>query len=166
MTYIDWILIFLLGAFAVSGFLGGFIYSFGSFLGVIIGAFVAGIFYEPLAQVMGDGADWANIVAFFGIFFIVSQLIGIISHIISKALKLLFAFPFLKIINKLGGLIFGFIEGVLFLGIGVFFILHFELADKIIVTLGNSSLIPVFEKIGSLISFLLPTVIRELDTIL
>ncbi|MFA6272846.1 MAG: CvpA family protein [Patescibacteria group bacterium] len=166
MTYIDIILIVLLGGFVFSGFKGGFIYSFGSFLGVIIGAFVAGIFYEPLAEVMGNGADWANIIAFLGIFFVVSQLIGIISYTISKALKLLLMFPFLIIINKVGGLIFGFIEGVLFLSIGVFFILHFELADKIIETLGNSSLIPIFEKIGSMISFLLPTVIRELDTIL
>jgi uncharacterized membrane protein required for colicin V production len=74
--------------------------------------------------------------------------------------------PFLKIINKLGGLIFGFIEGVLFLGIGVFFILRFEMADTIIKTLGDSILIPIFESIGNLTSFLLPTVIRELNTIL
>jgi membrane protein required for colicin V production len=166
MTYIDWILVVLLGAFAFSGFWGGFIYSFGSFLGVLIGAFIAGTFYEPLAQAIGDGANWANVIAFFGIFFVTSQLIGIIAYIINKALKLLMIIPFLKIINKLGGLIFGFIEGVLFLGIGVFFILRFEMADTIIKTLGDSILIPIFESIGNLTSFLLPTVIRELNTIL
>lgn len=166
MTYIDWILIVLLGLFAFSGFWGGFIYSFGSFLGVLIGAFIAGMFYEPLAQTIGDGASWANIIAFFGIFFITSQLIGIIAHIINKALKLLMIIPFLKIINKIGGLIFGFIEGVFFLGIGVYFLLRFEMAETIIKTLGDSGLIPIFESIGSLVSFLLPDVLRELDSIL
>lgn len=166
MTYIDWALIFLLGAFVFSGFKGGFVYSFGSFLGVLIGAFAAGRFYEPLAQAMGKGENWANIVAFFAIFIVVSQLVGIVFHILNKVLKILLLFPFLAIINKLGGMIFGFVEGMFFLGIGVFFLVRFELAEKFIETLGDSKLVPIFEKIGELISFLLPTFIRELDSIL
>ncbi|MFA6392330.1 MAG: CvpA family protein [Patescibacteria group bacterium] len=166
MTNIDWILIFLLGAFAFSGLKGGFFYSFGSFLGVLIGAFIAGRFYEPLAQSIGNGQNWARIIAFFGIFIIVSQLFGVIASIISKALKLLFLFPFLAVINKVGGLIFGLIEGMFFIGIGVFVIIRFELAEDIITIFGNSALIPIFEKIGSLISFLLPKILLELNTII
>ncbi|MBU2236160.1 CvpA family protein [Patescibacteria group bacterium] len=166
MTYIDWTLVFLLGAFIFSGFKGGFVYSFGSFMGVLIGAFVAGSFYEPLAQVIGKGEDWASIIRFFGIFIVISQLIGVIFHIINKALKLLILFPFLTIINKVGGLIFGFIEGIFFLGIGVFFIVRFELAEKLLETLGESKLVPIFESVGRFISFLLPKVIRELDSII
>jgi membrane protein required for colicin V production len=165
MTYIDSILLLLLGAFIFSGFKGGFIYSFGSFLGVLLGAFIAGRFYEPLAQVLGKGENWANVIAFFIIFIVISQLIGIVFHIINKALKLLFLFPFLAIINKLGGLIFGFVEGIFFLGIGIYFILRFELAEKFIETLGDSKLVPIFEKIGELVSFLLPKFIREIDSI-
>lgn len=165
MTFIDWILIFLLLAFIFSGFKGGFIYSFGSFIGVILGVFMAGRFYESLAHLFGNDTNWANVLCFLLIFVVVSRLVGLIFYIINKVFKIMTIIPFLGLINRLGGVIFGFIEGTLFLGVFIFFLSRFALADKITELLGGSALTPFFIKIGRLLSFLLPEMIQQLKSI-
>jgi len=166
MILLDWILIFLIFSFIFSGFLGGFIYSFGSFLGVILGAFLAGIWYEPFSLVIGGGANWAKVIAFIIIFLVVSRLVGFVFYIINKVFKIIAIIPFLGIINRVGGAIFGFIEGVLFLGVVIFFLTHFELGEKTIEVLGSSKLVPFFENVGEILSPLLPRIFSELGSVI
>lgn len=166
MTFLDWILIFIFIAFIASGFKGGFIYSFGSFLGVLIGALVAGKLYDPLAKLIAPDANWAKVLMFLIIFLLVNQIIGVVFYIINKVANLIMIIPFLGVINRLGGVIFGFIEGMLFLGISVFFLTRFEWADKIIEILGDSRLVPILSRIGKSLSFLLPEIIRHLNSVI
>lgn len=166
MSNLDWFLIFILVGFILSGVKGGFIYSFGSFLGVILGAFVAGRLYEPLSQIMGNGANWAQVVSFLAVFLIINQLVGLIFYIINKVFKIIMIIPFLGIINRLGGAIFGFIEGMLIMGIGFFFISRFELAESITQILGGSKLAPFLIKIGNVLTFLLPRIFQELQSVI
>ncbi|PIY96963.1 MAG: hypothetical protein COY66_02215 [Candidatus Kerfeldbacteria bacterium CG_4_10_14_0_8_um_filter_42_10] len=166
MTFLDWILIILLISFIFSGFKGGLIYSLGTLLGIVVGALVAGRLYEPLAGLVGNDANWAKIAAFLLVFVVVNQLIGLIFYVINKVVKIAMIIPFLGLINRLGGAIFGFIEGILFLGISLFFITRFDLADKIVEILGDSSLVPMFARIGKALAFLLPEVVKGLDLVI
>jgi len=166
MTNLDWILIFVIVGFIVSGIKGGFIYSFGSFLGIIFGAFVAGRLYEPISEVIGNGANWAAVLAFLAVFLIINQLVGLIFYIINKVFKIIMIIPFLGIINRIGGAIFGFIEGFLFFGIGFYFISRFELTDTVTQILGSSKLVPFFIKVGDALSLLLPKILHELQSVI
>lgn len=166
MTNLDWFLIFILLGFIFSGLKGGFLYSFGSFLGIILGAFVAGRVSAPLAQAIADGATWVRVLSFLVIFLLVNQLVGLIFFIINKAFKIIMIIPFLGIINHLGGALFGFIEGMLFLGIAFFFISRFELADFITQALEGSKLASLFINVGKALSFLLPKIIQQLKSVI
>lgn len=165
MTILDWILIIILIGFVLSCMKQGLIYSFGSFLGLFLGTFIAGRFYDNLAVIFGGG-NWSKVISFIIIFTIVSNLVGLIFYIINKIFKILTVIPFLGLINHLGGAIFGFIQGVLFIGIILFFLSRFDLATVITNALGGSILAPLFTKVGGILAPFFPKIIREIKSII
>ncbi|MEI6288080.1 MAG: CvpA family protein [bacterium] len=125
-TLIDVILIGLLIAFIVVGFMIGLVSGIGALFGVLAGAYVAGHYYLVVANwltpvIFGNTAI-AKIVAFIAIFVIINGLIGLIFWFVDRAYKLISIVPFLKSINHFGGMILGFCEGVLVLGLSVYVI--------------------------------------------
>ena len=123
MILLDLILVLIIFFFTVSGFWFGLIMTLGSLVGTVAGVLVAGQYFEAFAAkliglAMGN-AGVAKVFAFVLIFLLVSRLVGLIFWVINKIFNLIAIIPFLKSLNRIGGGVLGFAEGVVFLGIAL-----------------------------------------------
>lgn len=128
-TLTDVILIVILAIFVIGGFVLGLIQAIGALVGLVFGAWVAANSYLPVADwltpiILGHSGT-AKVIAFTVIFILVNRLVGLLFWLINKAFNLISIIPFLKSINRLGGVILGLIEGVLVLGLIIFVIAKF-----------------------------------------
>lgn len=142
-TLVDVILILILFSFMAAGFVFGLIRSIGSLVGLAIGTWAAGHYFMPLAEwltpILRGNSSWANIAAFFIVFIIINRLTVLIFHLIDKGFSLLAIVPFMKTINRLGGLCLGIIEGVLITGVAIYIIAKFAPDSSFVVDILNES---------------------------
>ncbi|OQA36936.1 MAG: Colicin V production protein [Parcubacteria group bacterium ADurb.Bin326] len=123
-TLVDVILILIVFSFVAIGFGLGLIRSIGALIGLVIGTWVAGRYFMPVADwltpILMGRESLAKILAFILVFFIINRLVVLIFHFLSKGFDVLSFLPFAKTFNRLGGLILGLIEGVLTAGLLVY----------------------------------------------
>jgi len=142
-TFVDVILILIFFCFMVWGFVMGLIRSIGSLVGLAAGTWLAGRFFMPVADwltpiLMGHDVA-AKITAFLLIFFIVNRLVVFLFHLLDKAFRLISIIPFLKSINRLGGVILGAAEGLLTIGIVIYVIAKFAPDSSFVTNTLNGS---------------------------
>ena len=128
-TLVDVILIALLLVFVIAGFFLGLIQGVGALVGVVVGHWAAGQFYQPIAEwltpvLLGHGTT-ANIIAFIFLFILINRVIAFAFYLINKIFKLASIIPFLGTINKTAGAILGLVEGVLIIGTILFVVAKF-----------------------------------------
>ncbi|MFH0973083.1 MAG: CvpA family protein [Patescibacteria group bacterium] len=167
MPIFDLILLFILAGFVFYGLFFGFIRTIGSLTGVILGIFIAKRFYLVIFNLLNNLFFGFNvvgkIVCFFVLFLLVYYLIGFVFSLLDKALNILSIIPFLKIINRLMGAIFGFIEGGLVLGLILHVMTGYFSKNSLFTSLLNGSQITPF-LLGFINKFLvfLPGLINKL----
>ncbi|MBI4457481.1 CvpA family protein [Candidatus Uhrbacteria bacterium] len=170
MTGIDSIILIVLGGFVLAGFWFGFIHMLGGMIGYVLGAVLAGRFYEPFSTLFAPwlwgNANLARIVAFFVIFVFVNRLIGVAVFFLDKALNLVGIIPFVKTFNRLLGAGLGLIEGTLVIGLAVYFAGKFPVSQQFAGDLGTSVLAKGVNAIGSLLAPLLPAAIQMMQSAL
>ncbi|MFH1838016.1 MAG: CvpA family protein [Candidatus Kuenenbacteria bacterium] len=151
---LDIFIIVILLSFLLVGFRLGFIQAIGALVGLIVGTFLAVLYYDVLANfslpLFLNNLKIAKIVSFLFILILTSHLIGFIFYIINKIFNIVAIIPFLKTFNNLLGGIFNLIEGILILGV-----ILYLFGNYFQQFLTNSSLALILIKIaGILISFL------------
>lgn len=170
MSTIDIIFLIAIGGFTLFGLWFGLIHTLGSLVGTILGAIIAGNYYEPVAEradfIFGDHDNLARLVCFLIIFIIVNRLVGFIFHLIGKVFDLITKLPFLNAINRLAGAILGFLEGVLVVGMFVYMAARYPLIEWFNTALVTSQIAPWALKIGKILVPLLPEFIKQLQSYL
>ena len=169
LTILDFILIIILFFFAFAGFFFGLIKSLGSLIGTIFGIVVAANYFQIFANWLADlgvSDNLARIIGFLIIFIIVSKLISLVFYILNKIFNILSIIPFLKIINKISGLVFGFVEGAIILGALLVFVVKFPFASFLISAIENSKLAEYLFGIGTWLLPLLPELFKEAKSIM
>lgn len=109
-TIIDWIFSLIILSFAIVGILKGFIDNIFGKLALILGIFIAYLFYKDIAVSLLKDIKVtfaANVVAFLLIFVVVFLIVKIIQMIVSKV----FALSILKSLDRTLGFFFGIVEG-------------------------------------------------------
>lgn len=129
MPLVDGAILILLGGFVLFGLWFGFIHALGALVGTVGGAFMAARLFEPIAQwfhgLAGGSLNLERVMAFLLVFIIVDRLIGLAFWFIEKVFKFLTIIPFLKTIDRLLGGLLGFVEGVLVIGLTLYFASRF-----------------------------------------
>ncbi len=127
MISFDTILIFIVLAFAAYGFFTGLVQGIGAIVGLYLGALLATAYYKPigdfLTPIFGGNAVVAALVAFSLLFLLITKLVGIGFYLVSRLFQVISIIPGLRMIDRLGGLGLGVLEGILIVGT----ILHFYL---------------------------------------
>jgi len=169
MNVIDLTLVIMLAGFVLAGLWFGVIHMIGSVLGVIIGALGAGHFYgqasDYLLPLVGGNDNLAKLLAFFGLFIVISRLVGFVFYFIEKLFNIVAIIPFLKTFNRLLGALLGLIEGTLILGLLVFFAGRFPYSESFASMLAESPIARAFNVVGSILAPLLPEAVRAIRTI-
>lgn len=167
MSFFDLALLILLGGFVLYGLWFGLIHAFGSLVGVVAGAFIAGRLFEPVTQMFswlfGGNMNLGRVIVFFLIFVIVNRLVGFGFHLIDRAFRILAIVPFLSSINRLLGAVFGFLEGSIVLGGALIIATKFPLGAAFTTAFAQSSVAPYLIGVASFIIPLLPQLVRQLQ---
>lgn len=169
MTLFDLILILIVFGFGWFGFWFGLIHAVGGLIGLILGSAVASRYYDNLASkvvfIFNGNVNLANIVSFLVIYIIGNRLVGFVFYIFDKILKPIINLPFLKAINRVGGGIIGLIEGVLTVGLFLYFISRFPL-PWMASLIEQSKIAWYFVKMANLLLPLLPEVLKKVESII
>ncbi len=116
LTLVDWIIVVVLAAAVLAGLARGFFRSAFSLAGLIAGLALASWNYWRLAAVFKPlihSVEVANAVAFL----IIALMVMVIAAIVGSILAKLFQKVGLGCLDRLGGAVFGFVEGIVFVTI-------------------------------------------------
>lgn len=121
LTPLDLGLLLAVFGFIAVGFASGLIQALGSLIGVVFGAWLAGIWYQPVGEFI---APWlanrrgiALVVAFSLVYLLVTKVVGVGVWLVTKVFHLLKFIPFFGTFNRLLGGLLGLVEGVLATGL-------------------------------------------------
>lgn len=161
MSGFDIFLILVIAGFSFYGFFNGLIKTIGAIIAVIVGVWVANLFYEPvfdLARKLFFGFETlGHTVIFLVLFIIANRLIGFIFILIEGSYNSLFFIPFLKTINRVLGALFGLVLGGLIVGLALYGLEQVGLAQTLFAKhLKTSQVAPVLLKYIAIIVPLLP----------
>ncbi len=114
MNPLDIVLIVVLVIPALVGLRRGLIKAALSLAGLIVGVVLAGYFYEPVSKLFGfiNNQDWANILAFV----LILVLVIVAATVLARFLKFAVSVVMLGWVDHVGGAVFGFLLGAIFLG--------------------------------------------------
>jgi len=127
MGFIDILLIVIVGAFVFFGFFFGLVHTVASLIGSVFGVIVASRLVDPAFEAFGfilGGGTFAKIMFFFMIFLIVMKLVGLVVWFITKVFDILAWIPFASAFNRLLGAAFGLIEGIVVVGVVLFYMMR------------------------------------------
>ena len=166
MPYFDIALILIIFGFEVVGWKYGLVHALGSILGTIVGIYLASRWYAPVANWLINATHWSSnfsrVVVFIIVFLIINRLVGIAFWLIDKALSIITRLPIIHGINKLLGFGFGIIEGVLVVGIILFFINKFPLDPRFMAEAAHSKVAPFCVQAASILWPLIPSAIKSI----
>ena len=146
MGFIDIILIVIVGAFVLFGLFFGLVHTLGSLLGTVFGIFFASRLVDPAFETFGflfGGGTFSKILIFIIIFFLITRLVGLVFWIIGKVFNVLTWIPFARSFDRLLGGLFGFIEGVIVVGVALFYAMQ-VLPDDTLRTMLETSIVADF----------------------
>ena len=168
MYVTDIIFLIIIGVFGIYGFWTGFIRVFGSLVGTFLGVYLAGRYYQNLANWLSSFTGWyantSKVLMFIIAFFIITSAIGVLFWFVNKIFKIVSIIPFVKTFNRLFGLGFGLIEGILSVGLFVYFVERIPLSEKMMTGLAHSILAPILSSVASIFLPLLPQALQLLHS--
>lgn len=168
MNWIDLSFLVIIGGFSLFGFWFGFIHTAGSLMGTLAGAYLASRYYEPMAQWLINITGWqgntARVVMFILAFFVISRAVGFLFFIVDKLLSIITRLPFISSINRVLGAALGFLEGVMTLGLVLFFVERFPLSENFMNVLAQSEFAPKFRAVADVFIPLLPDALKLLHS--
>jgi membrane protein required for colicin V production len=153
MNLLDWILVLLIAFSSIYGLFKGLIKEVISILAVIIGLVGASRFYDGaslLVKNLGLGEQAGRILSFIFLFIIISIAVVLIGKLLHQFVHAIF----LGGLNRLGGIGFGFVRGIIISGI-IILILTITLSEKAPI-LTESKLTPQIMKISMVLLSFVP----------
>ena len=170
MTFIDIIILIVLAMFVWKGVKLGLIEAIGGIIGLFVGAYLAGIYYDEAAAMLQGllfGSQiLATILGFLLVFIIVNRGVAIIFWLIDKIFHVIAIIPGLKSFNHLLGGIFGLLEGLIFIGIIVYVLSFFPLTDSLSKSVDNSRFSGIMETVGKIADPFLPDDLKNWQNLL
>lgn len=167
LTILDLVLLIILFIFVAFGFALGLIQTIGALIGVVIGGWLAGVYYEPvgswLEPILLGNMVTARIIAFILVFTFFNRLIGLAFWFINKIFNLISIIPFTKSLNRLLGSLLGFLEGTLAIGIVLYFISQITISDWLVNAIASSPIALWFIGMANFLSPIVPAIFSKVS---
>jgi len=167
MNFADIILLILIAGFAMFGFWFGLIHTFGSLVGTLLGAFLAGIVYAPMGNwlvgITGWGQNISYVVMFVIVFVFVNRMVGFGFWIIEKSTDIVTKMPFIQSMTRFFGTLLGIFEGLITVGLVLLFIEVFPLSSVTMAAIEDSWVAPIVENTAGMIWPLMPDALDSIN---
>lgn len=164
----DLSLLIIIAIFALFGLWFGLVHTIGSLMGTILGVYLASRYYEPVAdwlvEVTGWGENLSRVIMFVIAFILINRLVGIAFWGIDKAAKVITKMPFIRSINHLLGLLLGAAEGLITVGVILYFINKYPISDTVMTWIEHSTVALYAIPVAELLLPLLPEGMRVLES--
>lgn len=164
LSILDLILILVVFVFIAFGFTMGLVQSIGALVGVVIGTWLAGVYYEPIGSwfesVFLGSAVAARVVSFILIFTIVNRLVGLVFWLVNKIFNLISIIPFAKSLNRILGALLGLAEAVLTIGMMIYFTTQLAPVDWWQAAVEGSKIAKLLVDLASILTPLLPEIVK------
>lgn len=169
MSFFDLCIVLIIGGFALFGLWFGLIHTLGSLLGTVLGVYLASRWYVPAAdwliQTTGWNDHFASVIMFILAFIIINRLVGFGFFLVDRLLSVVTRLPFINGINRMLGVVFGVAEGVIVVGIVLYFITKFPLGEAFMTALANSHYAAQCVGVASLLWPLIPDALKAIQGI-
>ncbi len=142
-TFIDIILLVIILAFVFFGLFFGIVHTIGSLITTVLGIIIAMRVVNPAFQSFGfilGGGEAARVITFIFIFFISSRLLSIILRFFGGLFSWFTYIPFANSFNRFLGGIFGLVEGIIVVGVVIFYAMQILPDDTLLQALQGSFL--------------------------
>lgn len=117
MNLIDILVLAVLLAFVVKGFMKGLVREVCSLVGLVMGVWAACKYYPSLTVALRHYIHLPHNVSATISFVLIFLIIGLLFYFLGHFLTVIFKFSLLGGVNRVGGLVFGFLQGALVLSI-------------------------------------------------
>lgn len=162
MNTVDLWLLGILALFVLYGLRMGLIHMIGSFIGLILGVFVAGQWYEGFSTWVAGFFSIDPLVAQvlgFGILMtLFNRLVGLIFTVADKLFRIVRLIPGIGAVDRLGGTALGLFEGLLTIGVTLYLATKLNLPWS--AALEQSALAPFFLVAAKAVLPLVPQALR------
>lgn len=138
MNFIDILIILALLLFAVKGFLKGLVREVCSLLGLIMGSWAAFKYYPFLGSALRPYIHLPQTVATIVSFVLIFLVVGLLFFLLGHLLTAMFKIAMLGGVNRMGGVVFGLLQGGLVLCILLYLGTTKPMPGKLKVKLGQS----------------------------
>jgi len=164
MGFIDILLILIVAGFVFFGLFFGLVHTLGSLIGAVVGIVLASRLVDPAFHtfgfLFGSGA-MARIILFVIIFFLITRVIGVIFWFVGKVFDVLAWIPFARTFDRLLGALFGFIEGIMVVGVVLFYAMQVLPPDTLRFALETSAVAKYLIAMMSALQVFFPDLARQ-----
>lgn len=169
MPVVDLIIIIILVGFLLFGLWFGLVHTLGSLLGTVLGVFLASRYYDQGAEWLMGVTGWegntTRVIMFVIAFIVINRLVGFFFHLAEKAAEAtVIKLPLMGLMNRLLGMVFGLFEGVVTVGVILYFIERFPLSNSVMQSIANSEIAPIAIAVGGILVPLFPEAIKILES--
>ncbi|MBI2551431.1 CvpA family protein [Candidatus Uhrbacteria bacterium] len=152
---LDIVLLLAFGGFIATGWKFGLIQGLGSMLGAVLGALWSFSLSGGIAHAFGLGAV-GRVIILLILFLLIAKLIGLLFWAINKFYKLFSFIPLSGTLNHLLGAVLGLLEGILILGVILYYALTIIPFAAVSDTITHADLGHALQRIGKWIVDVLP----------
>ena len=168
MVYFDIILLALIAGFGLFGLWFGFVHAVFSLIGTFVGLYFATRFYEPMAGWLMGVTGWSNnfskVLVFVIAFVLIARLVSVLFWLIEKVLGIITKLPVISGLNHLLGGLFGLFEGILVIGVCIYFIARFPISQDFMNLVNNSTVAPYLVQPVKILMPLIPDAVKLLQS--
>jgi len=115
MNILDIIILVILAIFAIKGLVRGLVNEAASLTGLVLGGWLAYRYYPALSVPLQESLHFPAHVSAFIAFMLILILTGVVAHILGNIITTVVRVVMLGILNRLGGVAIGLVEGALLL---------------------------------------------------
>ena len=163
MSWIDIVLIVLVGGFILTGLWAGFVQTLGNLIGAILGIIIAGHYVDNVMVLIHSTNGITRVVVYLILYALVSSIFGALFWIVCKLFSFIKIIPLVPTINHLLGAVLGLVEGLIAVGAAIFIALQFLPASTVTSALSHSVVAAGLLAIMQLFKFLLPQAFQILS---
>lgn len=171
LSIFDVILAILLSGFLFYGLFFGLVKVLGNLFGTIFGVILASryylLVYEALEKTFFGFENAGKVISFIIAFSLIRKVISVAVAALNTAFNLISIIPFLTTINRVGGAILGTLEGGMIIGTVLFLSSRYAIVESFFGQwIIESRIAPLLIKIASILTPLMPDVLKSLNSLI
>ncbi len=165
MSYFDIALIVIISFFGLYGLWGGLVRRISAIIGLVVASFVSTHYYGFLADQLQTKLGWGeNISNLLALIIFLTVVGSIVSFLINQIFKFFKEIPFVGLVDRILGFLFGIFGGMLFVGLIIYFIDKFPFSETIIAHISSSVVAPWVLKVSSILLPLIPEALKVIES--